>query len=118
MLPAAQVVAGGAAAGAAMEGGEDEGVPGAAGQEAAQPAAHLRMGSLPTALTCALYNERLVRPAPSMCFVQPSSTGGASAHELAAHRADLRAVQRAPGAPRPLPCKSLLVQPRLWWPNG
>lgn len=63
VLPAAQVVAGGAAADAAMEGGGDAEAPGAAaGQAAAQQAAHLRMGSLPTALTCALYNECLVRP--------------------------------------------------------
>ena len=81
-----------------MEGGEDAEAPGAAGQAAAQPAAHLRVGSLPTALTCALYNERLVRPAPSMRFVQSSPAGGAPARELAARRADLRAV-RAPGAP-------------------
>lgn len=55
-----------------MEGGEDEGAPGAAGQAAAQQAAHLRMGSLPTALTCALYNERLVRPPPSCPLCDPS----------------------------------------------
>ena len=61
MQPAAQVVPAGSAADAAMEGAEDRGPPGGAGQAPAQHAAHLCVGSLPNALTCALYNDRLVR---------------------------------------------------------